>query len=269
MGRGPMANLTRAIPPPRRHTYYFLRHAREVSPVYLSTRVDMTAVNQARAEVRERSGGRLSYISFVVQAAARAIARHPLANSSVRHGWIPRIAFYRDVSAKVTFDKEIDGWRAVVSGMVPCADRLGLREIQERIDYYKERPVEEIPELRGLRALHRLPLFLGQILYNRALASFERRYELQGSFGVTSFGHRPIEDVYPIISNTTCFGVGAIKDAAVVRGGKVSIRPMLALTMAFDHRAIDGALAADLLGDVKEGLETIRHDPEDGDGRAE
>ena len=51
------------------------------------------------------------------------------------------------------------------------------------------------------------------------------------------------------------FGVGAIQRTPVVIDNEILIRPMMGLTLSFDHRAIDGAMAADILRDVKAGLE--------------
>ena len=49
--------------------------------------------------------------------------------------------------------------------------------------------------------------------------------------------------------------VGATEDRAVVRDGQVVVRPMLTVTLTVDHRAVDGAPAAEFLGTVKTFLE--------------
>jgi len=48
---------------------------------------------------------------------------------------------------------------------------------------------------------------------------------------------------------------GAIEERAVSVGGEIAVRPMLTLTATFDHRAVDGAPAAEFLQSVKELLE--------------
>ena len=55
--------------------------------------------------------------------------------------------------------------------------------------------------------------------------------------------------VPPCVSTST-FGVGAVEQRAVVREGKIDIRPMMTLTLNFDHCIIDGAPAARFLNDV-------------------
>jgi pyruvate dehydrogenase E2 component (dihydrolipoamide acetyltransferase) len=49
--------------------------------------------------------------------------------------------------------------------------------------------------------------------------------------------------------------VGAIEERAVPLNGEVAVRPMMTLMATFDHRAVDGAPAAEFLQTVKELLE--------------
>ena len=49
--------------------------------------------------------------------------------------------------------------------------------------------------------------------------------------------------------------VGATEDRAVVRDGEVAVRPMMTVTLTVDHRAVDGAPAAEFLQTVKALLE--------------
>jgi pyruvate/2-oxoglutarate dehydrogenase complex dihydrolipoamide acyltransferase (E2) component len=54
--------------------------------------------------------------------------------------------------------------------------------------------------------------------------------------------------------------MGMIQERPAVVEGEIRIEPVMQLSMAFDHRAIDGAMAADLLSDVKTALETYTFD---------
>ena len=49
--------------------------------------------------------------------------------------------------------------------------------------------------------------------------------------------------------------VGAAEECAVVRNGKVTVRKIISLTLAVDHRCIDGATAAALMQEVKKIVE--------------
>jgi pyruvate dehydrogenase E2 component (dihydrolipoamide acetyltransferase) len=49
--------------------------------------------------------------------------------------------------------------------------------------------------------------------------------------------------------------VGKVKDMPVAIGKEMVIRPIMTLTLAVDHRVVDGAQAANFLSDLKEVLE--------------
>lgn len=54
--------------------------------------------------------------------------------------------------------------------------------------------------------------------------------------------------------------VGATADRPAVRDGRVVVAPVLPLSLAFDRRVIDGAEAADVFAEIKEGLESFKGD---------
>lgn len=243
------------LPRERRPTYYFLQHAKRFSPVYLSTEVDMGSVRAHREQVLAGTGRRYSFISYVIRSAALALRRYPEANASVDHGFLPRFMLHPRVHAKFTVDKRIEGERFVVPGVVLDADRTELAEIQARVDYIKDGAFDKLDEFKGARLLRKLPLGVGQWIYNAALSSLERRGRLQGTFTVTSLGHRPVRDFYPVIASTLCLGMGAIEPRPVVRDGQMVIRDVMTLSFAFDHAVLDGGLAADLLHEIKRCLE--------------
>ena len=66
-------------------------------------------------------------------------------------------------------------------------------------------------------------------------------------------GSLEIEQFLPIINVPECaiLGVGAIVKKPVVVDDQIKIRPMMALTLAFDHRLVDGAPAAKFLQRLK------------------
>ncbi|BFT74191.1 2-oxo acid dehydrogenase subunit E2 [Paenibacillus sp. P36] len=242
------------MPQARRHTYHFLDYAKEFKTVYLDTEIDMSAVKQRRSE-RAAAGERISYLVYLIEAISRILQKYPEANASVKHGLIPKVAVYSNISAKFTMDKSIGGSRVVLSGLIADSDQKSLEEMQRVIEYYRDRDVDDIAEFNGVRKLQSLPMWLGKIAYRLAMGKLENRDKLQGTFTITSLGHRPIQAFYPIISNTLCFGVGTTQDKPVAIASQIVIRPIMKLSLAFDHRAIDGALAADILAEVKEFLE--------------
>jgi pyruvate dehydrogenase E2 component (dihydrolipoamide acetyltransferase) len=84
--------------------------------------------------------------------------------------------------------------------------------------------------------------------------------DLSGStFTITNFGSVGGEQGTPIINppEVAILGMGRIEDKPVVIKGKVKARPLLPLSLSFDHRLLDGAAAAQFLGHIKD----LLHDP--------
>lgn len=248
----PAAPLVSPLPAARRQTQAFLHDAKQTCHVYLMADVDATRMVAAR----EQTGGSVSIVSYIVKAAADILADVPEARAVLRGGRRPRLAAVEDVHAKVLFDKTVDGVRCVVSGTVPDPGASTVAEISDAIAVYKAAPVDSEGPFKQVRLLQRLPLWLGRLVYRAALRDPVRRARLQGTFAVTSVGQEHVRAIFPMIAGTLGFGVGRIVTTPVVRDGEVAIAPVLTLSLAFDHRVLDGALAAELLASVKARLET-------------
>ena len=78
-----------------------------------------------------------------------------------------------------------------------------------------------------------------------------------GTFTITNLGMFGIDQGAPIINppEIAILGVGRIAEKPIVIDGKVEIRPMMNVTLSFDHRVIDGALAARFLQNMKQKIE--------------
>ena len=78
-----------------------------------------------------------------------------------------------------------------------------------------------------------------------------------GTFTVSNLGMYGIETVYPILNppQACILGVGAAEEQPVVRDGSVGVGRVAALTLAADHRAVDGAVGARLLAAIRARLE--------------
>ncbi len=105
---------------------------------------------------------------------------------------------------------------------------------------------------------------LGEIARDRTdLAARARKSELggadisSGTFTISNLGNYGIEHFNPIIAppQVAILGVGAIADTVVALNGQAVVRPMMGLSLSFDHRAMDGAPAAAFLARLKEILE--------------
>ena len=242
------------LPRERRHTVLFLREIRGFAPVYLDTEVDMSAVAADRAE--HRSAGRhRSVVSYVLWAAARALVAHPQANAAVGGRGPLKVRRFGSAAGKLALDKTLNGQRVALSAVLPDLDTTDLAGIQRLVDRYRDGTAEELPEFAGARTLDRLPWPVSSTLYRMGVRPLGRRALSMGTFAVTSLGHSAVDSFHSVGGTAITLGVGRILDRPVARGGQVVIAPMMRLSLAFDHRVLDGAEAADLLSDVKNRLE--------------
>ncbi|GAA2585628.1 2-oxo acid dehydrogenase subunit E2 [Actinomadura fulvescens] len=244
----------RPFPTQRRHTLFFLDQIRDFAPVYLDTEVDATAITAGRERARA-AGRRRSVVSYVVHAAAGVLAKHPEANAAIHGRLNPVVAAYDTVAAKVTLDKTLDGRRVVLATVIPELGGATLDDIQAHLDRAIAADPDTAEEFAAIRNLRRLPWQQALDRFREAAGRLELRPAVTGTFSVTSLGHRAVDGFHSVGGTTVTLGVGRIADRPVVRHGAVAVAPVLRLSLAFDHRVIDGAEAADVLTEIKDALE--------------
>lgn len=243
----------------RRPTLFFLNEIRSFSPVFLDTDVDMTRI-QAHRAAAHRAGQSYSTLSYVLHTAARVLAQHPEANAAIRGQH--RVARYSSVHGKIALDKTMNGQRAVFTTVLRNLQRADLDEIQRRIDRFRNGSPATMPEFAGVRMLQRLPWPAGSALFRLGVRPLVKRPAAMGTFAVTSLGHRAVDSFFSVGGATITLGLGQTADRPVARDGAVTVARIMRLSLTFDHRVIDGAEAADILTEIKEGLETLEHIPD-------
>jgi pyruvate dehydrogenase E2 component (dihydrolipoamide acetyltransferase) len=73
-----------------------------------------------------------------------------------------------------------------------------------------------------------------------------------GTFTITNLSMFEVDGFTPILRSpeTGILGVGRVKEKPAVYNGEITIRPMMFLSLTFDHRVVDGAPAAEFLETV-------------------
>lgn len=186
-----------------------------------SVSVDVDTFNAAM--VRQKA--RISYTSILVKAVAEALQEHLIVNSTL-DGETIKSYVESNVGVAVATDN------GLLVPVVKNADEKSLPEIETSIRDMSE----------------------------KARAGRLSKEELSGgTFTVTNLGMFGVDFFVPIINppEAAILGVGAIKEKPVVEGGKIVVKPMMMLTMSYDHRIIDGAPAANFLRAVKDKIERI------------
>ncbi|GAA4373390.1 2-oxo acid dehydrogenase subunit E2 [Agromyces bauzanensis] len=199
-------------------------------------------VTEAAARI-EAAESRVTWTGFVVATLGRAVARHPEVNAR-RAG--NRILTFDRVDLGATVERQWEGRSVLDVVTIPDADRRSCAEISARLHDAKLGPGESARPT-GLTAwIVRLPGPLRRSAIRMAGMSPRVAATFGPAVGVTSIGMFTSGWGWaiPLAPLTVIATVGGIDDRAVVRDGRVVARPMLPLTLTFDHAVIDGAPAA-------------------------
>lgn len=192
--------------------------ARRAPQSTITMEVDMS--NATR--LRERVG--VSYTDILVKAVAKALVEHPVMNSTLEN---EKIKVFADVNVGVAVATEM----GLIVPVIRNADRKSLEEISSML----KKLVEKAKQAR--------------------LAKEELT---DGTFTITNLGMYGIDVFTPIINppETAILGVGRVVEKPVVADKQIGIKPMMQLSLTFDHRVVDGAPAAQFLQKVKQNLES-------------
>ncbi|MGH7177122.1 MAG: dihydrolipoamide acetyltransferase family protein, partial [Tepidisphaeraceae bacterium] len=204
-----------------------LQQAKQTIPHFYETiDVDAEQLSQLRQRLNtelESDRIRLSLGDLVTKALATALLRHPALNATFSGNEITR---YGDVNLGMAV--------ALPDGLIVPVLRnvgpMGLKEIRMR----------------------------SEDLVERARAQKLRQDELSGAtFTVSNLGMYGVREFAAIINppEVGLLAVGAAEKRPVVRGDVVVPRMMMTLTLSADHRAVDGATAAEFLRTLKHLLE--------------
>ncbi|HMU39546.1 MAG TPA: 2-oxo acid dehydrogenase subunit E2 [Pseudomonadota bacterium] len=134
------------------------------------------------------------------------------------------------------------------------------KSLPELVSFLKEQvPKTREKETRDLAGMRRtgwlVPLgFLRRAILRLLGRMFWFRRKLVGTFQITVL--REVDVVEPILFYSgAALGVGAVADRVIAENGVPVVAPTLMLTMAFDHRTLDGRRTADLLTAICDILE--------------
>lgn len=205
-----------------------MTYSKKVAPhIYLSLEVDMSKVIDIREKliplVQDKYDVKLSYNHILIKAVATALRLNPLVNSSFIE---EKIILKQNINIGLAVALE-DG---LIVPVIKDADKKGLGII-----------AKETAEL---------------ILKAKNKKLLPDEYQ-GGTFTITNLGMFDIENFCAIINQpeTAILAVGKIMKKPVVVDDEITIRPMMNLTLSCDHRAIDGAVGAKFLQNLKEILE--------------
>jgi pyruvate dehydrogenase E2 component (dihydrolipoamide acetyltransferase) len=190
---------------------------------YLTIEVDMDNAKASRAQINNLPDTKVSFNDMVLKACAMALKKHPQVNTS----WNGDTTVYKHhvhMGVAVAVDE------GLVVPVIKFADQLSLTQLGTAVK-----------DLAG-----------------RARNKKIKPDEMEGStFTVSNLGMFGILEFTSIINqpNSAILSVGAIVDKPVVKNGEIVAGSTMKITLACDHRTVDGATGAQFLQTLRAYLE--------------
>jgi pyruvate dehydrogenase E2 component (dihydrolipoamide acetyltransferase) len=196
----------------------------EMAQLTLMMDVDMTAVVADRERRKTHGVHTPGYTDYVIAAVARALGDHPHVNSQITEDGVALLPEVH-VGMAVALD---EGLMVPVVRNTPTLDLESLAAETSRLAAATRAGALQLADLEG------------------------------GTFSVTALGMFGVDGFTPVINppNTAILGVGRLRDEVAWDGDTPRRRTVLTLSLTWDHRAFDGAPAAEFASAVKGHLES-------------
>ncbi len=188
--------------------------------------VDFTTVDGIRRQKKaeyEAAGARLTYLTFIARACCESLRAYPVVNASLDGD---TIVYKKDINLGIAV--ALDG--GLIVPVVKQADMLAPVDLSKAIADLAERARAKQLKPEEVHA---------------------------GTFTITNPGQLGAQFGLPIINQpqVAILGVGTIEKRPLVVDDAIAIRTMAYLTLGYDHRLVDGAVADQFMADVKHRLE--------------
>jgi pyruvate dehydrogenase E2 component (dihydrolipoamide acetyltransferase) len=179
---------------------------------------EMAALREQEKAAYEKDGIKLTFLPYIVKAAALCLKEHPYLNASLEGEEIVLKKYY---NIGIAVDTEEGLFVPVVKGAEAKDIKTIAKDIDKLVNDAKSRKIN-LMDLKG------------------------------GTFSISNLGSLSVHYFTPIINypESAILGIGRIMEKPVAKSGKVEIRKMLPLSLTYDHRIVDGAQAARFMMDL-------------------
>ncbi|MEI7832044.1 MAG: dihydrolipoamide acetyltransferase family protein [bacterium] len=198
---------------------------------YVIMDVDMTAALKFRSEFNTRghgndTGEKISVNDLVLKAAALTLQKMPGVNATFEDN---AVVLQPEVNVGVVV--AIEGDEGILVPVIRNADSRRIGEI-----------AQEVRDKGGLARKKRL----------------RARDSMGGTFTISNVGMFGVNYLIAVVQppQVAIMGVGAVNKVPAVDGEQIVIKSVMGVTLSFDHRAVDGAVAAKFLNAFAEVLQT-------------
>ncbi len=184
-------------------------------------KVDTTQLKAFKNQVAARQ--KVTYTDLLSAIVSKVVLEFPLLNCSIEDQQIVTRNFV-NLGVAVALDE------GLIVPVVKYANTMSLSELSSEIQRLVEGARNNTLEPEALQG---------------------------GTFTLTNLGMYEVESFTPVINQpeVAILGVTAIKDTVVVKNGEMVIAPLMNLCLSADHRAVDGAVAAQFMARLKEVIE--------------
>lgn len=202
--------------------------AQTIPHVTLTTRVDVSELKAFRERIRSAATDTplkdVTYTHIMIRIVSRALQQNPQVNVSLNDDGL---VYHKDVHMGIA----VDAPKGLVVPVLKHADTLSLQDI----------------------------VITTKDLVARARDNLLKPNEISGgTFTISNLGTYEIDEFTPIINppEAAILGVGRILEMPWVNNGVVEPRPIMTLSLSFDHRVLDGGPAAKFLRTIKRFIES-------------
>ncbi|MBP1635935.1 MAG: Pyruvate/2-oxoglutarate dehydrogenase [Acidobacteria bacterium] len=218
----PMSPMRRRI---AEHMVMSKRTSAHVHSVFEVDFSNVEKLRQAKKAEYERAGAKLTYLSFIVKAVVDGLRAVPVVNTSIDG---ENVIYRKEINIGIAVALD---WGLIVP-VIRHADEKNVLGISKAI----------------------------QDLANRARSKQLKPDEVQGgTFTITNPGVFGALFGMPVINQpqVAILGVGAVEKRPVIVDDAIAIRHRAYLSLGYDHRLIDGAVADQFMSEVKTRIETF------------
>jgi pyruvate/2-oxoglutarate dehydrogenase complex dihydrolipoamide acyltransferase (E2) component len=197
----------------------------------------------ARLDALKEKGSRVGLAAMVTKATATVIAEHPRLNQRLFYGLTgPRLVAFDEISCNLVILRKGRDDRDIIFPLVlRHVDRCSVEEIAEEIHRHKTMPLGDVPQLRQMSALKRVPrplLKAHDFKVRTDPGYFIKRF---GTYGLSAMTHRDSGLIGgQAIAPSTTFYPTNIQDRPMVKDGEIVIRTTLLFGVMVDHYVADG-----------------------------
>lgn len=204
-----------------------LRHAVDTAVHFtVVDEADVTALDSLRKEVGGQVGVKLTFLPFICAAVSRSLAGRFGAMNAIVDDEAQEIVQYGGVHLGIATDTD----NGLMVPVMRDSDRMNVVELAQSI---------------------------AQIASSARDRSIPREQLMGSTFTISNVGSHAGRFATPVINypEVAILAIGKAYDGAVVQNGELMVGKVLPLSLACDHRVVDGATAALALAEIVEALQ--------------